>query len=55
MDLTTAGIYLIVALIAFCIIKSAVKFLFYIIVLGALGYAVYIYVWPALRPMLENV
>ncbi len=54
MDLMTVGMYLIGALIAFYIIKSSLKFLFSIIILGALGYAVYVYIWPALQPMLNN-
>ena len=56
MDLMTVGMYLIGALIAFYIIKSSLKFLFLfsIIILGALGYAVYVYIWPALQPMLNN-
>lgn len=55
MDLTTAGIYLIAALIVFYIIKSSIKFLFYMVVLSALGYAAYTYLWPALQPMLESM
>lgn len=55
MDLMTIGAYFIAALIVFYIIKSSIKFMFYLIILSALGYAVYIYVWPALRPMLENM
>ena len=54
MDLMTIGMYLIGALIVFYIIKSSLKFMFSIAVLGALGYAVYAYVWPALQPMLNN-
>ena len=54
MDLMTIGMYLIGALIVFYIIKSSLKFLFSIAVLGALGYVAYAYLWPALQPMLNN-
>lgn len=54
MDLMTIGMYLIGALIVFYIIKSSLKFLFSMAVLGALGYAVYVYIWPMLQPMLND-
>jgi len=55
MDLMTIGMYVIGALIAFYIIKSSIKFMFYVIILGALGFAAYTYVWPALKPMIDNM
>ncbi|MBQ8481992.1 MAG: hypothetical protein IJ532_05610 [Alphaproteobacteria bacterium] len=55
MDSMTIGMYLIGALIAFYIIKSSIKFMFSIIILGALGYAVYAYIWPMLQPMLNDM
>lgn len=55
MDPMTIGIYVIGAFIAFYIIKSSIKFAFTIIILGALAYAVYTYVWPALQSTLENM
>ncbi|MBR1601069.1 MAG: hypothetical protein IJ677_05765 [Alphaproteobacteria bacterium] len=47
--------YIIGALVVFYIIKSSIKFAFTIIILGALGYAVYTYIWPMLQPMLNNM
>lgn len=58
MDLMTAGLYLIGALIAFSLIKFLIKLPFYIMtfaILGALGYVAYTYVWPMLEPMLHDI
>ena len=55
MDLTTIGIGIVAILVAFYIIKSSIKFMFYIIILGALGYVAYTYVWPSLQSVLETM
>lgn len=55
MDPMTIGIYVIAALVAFYVIKTSLKIAFSVIILGALAYAVYIYVWPALQSTLENM
>lgn len=55
MDPMTIGMYVVGALVAFFIIKTSIKIMFYIIILGALGYVSYIYVWPALQSVLETM
>lgn len=55
MDPMTIGIYVIAALVAFYVIKTSLKIAFSVIILGALAYAVYIYVWPALQETLNNM
>ena len=56
MDITTIAIYFIAAIIAFAFLKFIIKLPFMIMtvaILGALGYAVYLYVWPMLQDVLK--
>lgn len=58
MDFVTIGLYIIAALIAFSLLKFLIKLPFYIMtfaILGALGYAVYTYIWPNLAPMINEM
>ena len=55
LDLMTVGMYLVAALVAFFIIKTSIKIMFYVIILGALGYVCYLYVWPSLQSVLETM
>lgn len=55
MDLTTVGLGLLAVLVAFFLIKTSIKIMFYVIILGALGYVCYTYVWPSLQSVLETM
>lgn len=54
----TLGIYIIGALVAFSLLKFLIKVPVYLITfafLGALGYAVYVYIWPRLQQIMETM
>lgn len=56
MNITTIAIYFVAAVIAFALLKFIIKLPFMIMtvaILGALGYAVYMYVWPMLQGVME--
>lgn len=58
MDLVTIGMYIIGALLALSLIKFLIKLPFYLMtfgILGALGYAAYVYLWPSLRELFNNI
>ena len=58
MDITSIVLLFGGLLIAFALLKFIIKLPFYLMtfgILGALGYAAYIYLWPMIRPMLNNI
>ena len=58
MDLVTIGMYLVGALIAFSLLKFLIKLPFYLMtfgILGALGYAAYVYLWPSLQELFNSL
>lgn len=58
MDITSIVLLFGGLLIAFSLLKFIIKLPFYLMtfaILGVLGYAAYIYVWPMLKPMLKDI
>ena len=55
MDITTVGLGIVAVLVVLFLIKTSIKIMFYVVILGALGYVCYLYVWPALQSVLETM